>query len=228
MDAPRTTCWTLIAGAARGVAADRDEFARRYRPVIEAYLGARWRGTPLAQEIDDAAQELFVECLRPGGLLDGADRDKGGFRAYFFGAARNIARRAEARRARAREKVADSARELDAIAEDSPALSRVFDRAWALAVLREALGLLVERASASGDDALRRVDLLRLRFEDGLAIRAIAERWNTDAALVHEWFRRARREFKDALLATVSTHLPGTRADVERECVELLGLLAAH
>ena len=43
MDPAGSTCWTVIQGAAAGSAADRQDFARRYTPVIRAYLAARWR-----------------------------------------------------------------------------------------------------------------------------------------------------------------------------------------
>ena len=46
-----STRWTVVRDAARGCAASRAEFARRYEPVIRAYLGARWRGTPLLGEL---------------------------------------------------------------------------------------------------------------------------------------------------------------------------------
>ena len=55
--------------AADGRAVDRAEFARRYAPVIRAYLGARWRGNGLAQEVDDAVQDVFVDCFSENGAL---------------------------------------------------------------------------------------------------------------------------------------------------------------
>ena len=61
--------WTIIRGAAEGRAPDRAEFARRYASVIRSDLGARWRKGPLLDEIDDAAQEVFLECFRPDGPL---------------------------------------------------------------------------------------------------------------------------------------------------------------
>ena len=64
------TCWTMISGAASGNDADRREFATRYLPVVRAYLRARWRGRLDEQELEDAAQEVFLECLREGGVLD--------------------------------------------------------------------------------------------------------------------------------------------------------------
>ncbi len=77
-----STCWFLIHGAAAGRKEDRDTFGQRYEPVIRAYLGARWRGTPRIEELDDAVQEVFVECFREGGVLDRVDSGRpGGFRA---------------------------------------------------------------------------------------------------------------------------------------------------
>ena len=64
-----------------------------------------------------------------------------------------------------------------------------------------------------------------MRFEDGLAIRQIAERWGFDAARLHHEYARARREFLAALREVVAFHHPGSRAAIDRECAELLALL---
>ena len=45
--------WTLIHAAANGAKVASNEFVSRYTSVVRAYLGARWRGRPLAMEIDD-------------------------------------------------------------------------------------------------------------------------------------------------------------------------------
>ena len=79
-----STRWTVIRRAAAGSAPDRAEFARRYGPVIRAYLGARWRQTPLFPEVDDAAQQVFVECFKENGVLGRVDAQREtGFRAYL-------------------------------------------------------------------------------------------------------------------------------------------------
>ena len=67
MDQPSATRWTLIRRAAQGGPEEREAFARRYAPVIRAYLGARWKASPLVGEIDDAGQQVFLECFREGG-----------------------------------------------------------------------------------------------------------------------------------------------------------------
>ncbi len=224
MSDPQSTCWTLIRAAAAGAPRERDDFARRYAPVLRAYLAARWRGSPLRQDLDDAVQDVFVECLRPGGALDRIDPSRGsGFRAFLYGVARNVALRRESRRPR--ERAADPAAPLDAIADDHSSLSRVFDRAWAKAILREAARLQEDRARAAGDAALRRVELLRLRFHEDLPIREVARRWGTDAAVLHHEYAKAREEFRAALLDVVAFHHTGDSASAEEECRKLLALL---
>jgi RNA polymerase sigma-70 factor (ECF subfamily) len=228
MDGARTTCWTLIEGAASGRKEDREEFSRRYLDVVRAYLRARWKGTPWIQEVDDAAQELFVECFRTGGLLDHVDPARaGGFRAFLYGAARNVARRVERRQARQHERQAPSPVELDDLEQDEATLSRAFDRAWAIALIREAIERLADqsRTREADDDAARRMELLRLRFQEDLPIRDIAHRWKTDAAIVHRQYARARDEFKKMLLEVVAFHSPGSAADVKKECSWLLALV---
>ena len=147
----------MIRGAAAGEARDREDFARRYGPVVRAYLGARWRGQPLFDYVDDAAQEVFLECFKAGGALDKADSTRpGGFRAFLFGIARNVAARQERRRARQREQQPPTAFDLEA-SDEGPATA--FDRAWARAMMREAVALHRERAQKDGESAVRRWEL---------------------------------------------------------------------
>jgi RNA polymerase sigma-70 factor (ECF subfamily) len=216
-----STCWTVIQAAAAGDAAERTRFAHRYERVIRAYLTARWRGSSLRGQIEDALQEVFVECFKHGGVLDRADRGRaGGFRPFFYGVVRNVARRFEAGRVRP-----PAQTDLDSLVADDDSLSRVFDRAWAKALMREAAERQAERARLAGADALKRVDLLRLRFHDELPIRDVAARWNVDAAQLHHEYAKARREFKDALLEVMAFHHPGPPTEVEQACAELLTIL---
>jgi RNA polymerase sigma-70 factor (ECF subfamily) len=217
------TCWTVIEGAAAGVTADREKFARRYLPVARAYLAARWHGHELAGEIDDAAQDVFIDCFRDGGALGRVDQTReGGFRAYFAGVIRNVALRHERARARRPVGVADSSFDADAIAAESAALSSIFEREWAASILRQARALQAERAAQTGDAAKKRVELLRLRFEEGLPVRDIAVRWNEDADRLHHEYARARDEFREALREVVQFHHPGSKAEVDAECTRLL------
>lgn len=216
MPDPDVTCWTLIRDASAGDPAARERFARVYRPVVRSYLAARWRGLPL--DADDAAQDVFVECFRAGGALAKADAERpGGFRAFLLGVVRNVARRHEAK--------PRQGRPLDPqLPADDPSLSRAFDRAWAQALLREAVR--VQTDAADSEAARRRVELLRLRFHEGRSIRDIAKLWGIEAAKLHHEYATAREEFRQALHQVVAFHHPGaTHGEIDHVCEELLAAL---
>jgi DNA-directed RNA polymerase specialized sigma24 family protein len=220
MPTSESTCWTVIRAAAAGSSADRDELARRYLSVIRAYLSARWRGSQFRHNLDDAVQEVFVECFRQGGVLEAAgDGRVPSFRAFLYGVVRNVARRFESRRGPA-------ASPLPEIQDDEPSLSRLFERTWAQAIMTEAAQLQRRSADERGPEAVKRVELVRLRFEENLPIRTIAERWGVAAAGLHHAYALARQEFKAALLAVVAFHLPGSPVEVEQEAASLLKALS--
>ena len=54
------TCWTVIRGAAAGEDGQRSEFTRRYESVIRAYFGARWRGSAMTRELEDAVEAMMA------------------------------------------------------------------------------------------------------------------------------------------------------------------------
>jgi DNA-directed RNA polymerase specialized sigma24 family protein len=220
MPASDSTCWTMIRAAAAGSPSDREELAHRYLGAVRAYLSARWRGSSLGDHLDDATQEVFVECFRRGGAVEvaGAGRVPV-FRALLYGVTRNVARRFESRRAR-------TAGPLPEIATDDVSQSRLFDRSWAQAIMAEAARLQRQRAAEGGPEAVQRVELLRLRFEENLPIRAIAELWGTDAARLHHAYALARQEFRAALLAVLAFHQPGSPVELEQEAASLLKALS--
>jgi RNA polymerase sigma-70 factor (ECF subfamily) len=221
-----TTCWTVIRGAAAGRQKDRDEFARRYGPVLRAYFGARWKSASSRGDVEDGVQDVFVECFRHDGILARADAERaGGFRAFLYGVARNVALRIEARRARLRENAREENVELDGIPASDEGLSRIFDRAWAKALVGEAAAIHAARVTPLGDDAARRVDILRLRFFEGMPIRDIARLWKERPSVVHHQYAQARTEFRRALAEVVAFDHPGTPEDVDARCQGLLGLL---
>ena len=162
--------------------------------------------------------------FRAEGALEHLDPSRsGGFRAYLYGVARNVARRFETRGARAKGR--EQPREdLAAIPADEETLSRAFDRAWALALVRESLRLLEEAAETIplGSATLRSSGV---RFAESLPVREIARLRNEDPAAVHCRYARARDAFKEALFKVVSEHHGGSRAEIERECELLLEIL---
>ncbi len=227
MESWSSTCWVAIQGAAAGDPAERERFARRYAPVARSYLEARWRSAGRTHDIDDAVQEVFLECFREGGALAKADPTRpGGFRGFLYGITRNVAARIEERRVRKREVAVDSSF-ADRHEGDEPGdLAAVFDKPWAISIMGQAWDLQERQAEGKDERARRRVTLLRLRFEDGLPIRDIAERFGEDAAKMHQEYALARKEFHRALREVVAFHLPGAERDIDLECQRLLESLA--
>ena len=196
------TCWTLIHAAAGGDRTARDGFARLYEPIARTYFTTRWRQSQMLAKVDDAVQDVFVECFKCQGVLEKVvESHPDGFRAFFHGVLRNIARRHEAARG-ASQPISDS------LAADDTSLSRAFDKAWARSLLKEAARVQADTAAANGERAVQRVELLRLRFQEGLPIRDIAAKWNADAAKLHHEFAIARDEFRAALRRVVAFHMP--------------------
>ena len=226
MSDSRATCWTVVRGAAAGQERERDEFARRYLPIVRAYLGARWKDSPLRGDLDDTVQDVFVACFKAGGALEHADsRHPAGFRAFFYGVVRNVAREHERKKARGKERQPASSFRYENVPSDDEGLATLFDRAWAMSLLHHAVERHKEKAEQALDEtSLRGVELLRLRFEDGLPIREIAGRWDMHPAKIHKEYARARDAYKDALTEVVAFHHPGHPGEVERECARLLAL----
>lgn len=214
------TCWGLIHAAAAGDQPARDRFARLYQPIARGYLVSRWQRSQLLSKLDDAVQDVFVECFKANGVLDKVVQfQPEGFRAFFHGVLRNIARRHE-----------EKQRPAIPLPDDQPAdetsLSRAYDKVWARTLLKEAARVQAEAAAESGERAVRRVELLRLRFQEGMRIRDIAARWNEDAAKLHREFATARDEFRIALRKVVAFQTSvATEPQLESACRDLLNLL---
>ncbi|NOT30427.1 MAG: sigma-70 family RNA polymerase sigma factor [Planctomycetes bacterium] len=226
MHGPESTCWTLVEHAAAGDGAAREEFGRRYLPVVRAYLHARWSGRLAAEELEDAVQDVFVAFLREQGVLENLRPGRQeAFRPLLYAVVRNMALRIEHARARRLDRPGSESFRAEEKPSSEEALSRVFDRAWAASIMREALDLQEDLARSQGEDATRRFELLRLLFDQELSIPKIAERWGVDAELLHKEAARAKREFKEALRSVVAFHHPEAPELVERECRELLTLL---
>jgi RNA polymerase sigma-70 factor (ECF subfamily) len=204
------TCWTLIEGAAAGDSAARAEFASHYLPVVRAFLSARWRGRAANDDLEDAVQETFVECLREEGALErvGTRRSRE-FRPFLLGVVRNVALRFETARAR----------------RDEDSLSRIFDRAWAEAILREAAVRQERAARETGQDSIRRVELLRQVFQEGRSIAELSKSWGVGSDFLHREYARARSDFLQALKEVVAFHHPDSPELVAKECHEIARLL---
>ena len=221
-----TTCWSVVLGAAAGEAWNREKFSRLYGPVIKSYLAARWHVPFDDPEVDDGAQEVFVQIFKPSGALVRLDpaRD-GGFRAYLFGLVRNVALMLERSKRRRRARVQTESALVQEPAATTQSCDAVFDRAWVEALAREARELMAHRlrTRGGGTDAAA---LLELRYSDGLPPREIAVRTGLEVQQVYEQLRRAKEEYQKAILDVLAAHHPGSsRSELEQRCQELGGLL---
>lgn len=226
VDAPDRTCWTLVEHAARGDRLAREEFGRRYLPVVRAYLHSRWGGRLSPEELEDAVQDVFVAFLSEDGVFDKMrpGRDEA-FRPLLYSVVRNMALRVESARARKLDAPGTEAFHADHNAGSEESLSRVFDRAWAETIMRDAVDQQETTARARGAGALRRFELLRLTYDERLPMPEIAARWELESEFLHKELARAKGEFKEALKTVVAFHHPDAPELVERECRELLLLL---
>lgn len=221
------TCWTLLADAAKSQEGARERFARRYLPVVEGYLHQRWRGRARPEDVEDATQQVLLECLRPDGVLDvAAEKAGSGFRAFLYGVTLNIARRIEHSRADRRIQQAGASDVVRAVPSPDDPASDVFDRGWAAALAREAGERYRESADPADARAVRRVRLLDLRFGDGLPIRTIAERWAADPAELHREYALARKHYLGCLRDVIRFHHPESPVNAERELEDVLARLA--
>lgn len=192
---------------------------------MQAYLHARWRGSPLISDIEDAAQEVFLACFRDNGVLNRADPDHpSSFSSLLFSVTRNVARHAERTQARRVARVGAQEFDADATPSDEATLSRLFDRKYAESVVRTARERMA--LMADGDAGRRRrVELLRERFEEGKPIRDISREWSVESEYLHREFAKAQREFKSALADVVLETERCSPTRLVDECQRLLRLL---
>ena len=219
------TCWTLIRRAATGEHGARSLFTHSYQRLIRAYLEQRWRGTPLAADVDDACQEVLLECFGDAGPLQRADAGRE-FRSFLLGIVRNIALRFERQRGRRREQVVGGNSAFAEVATDEEQLSRFFDRQWAQNLVDEARRTMQAEAATGDPRAKLHAELLELRFGAGLPIRDIAARWQMDPDAVHRAYGKARERFRACLRQVVSFHVQVPETDLDAECQRVVELLA--
>lgn len=222
-----STCWTEIIGAARGDPQLRDVFCRRYEPVIRAYLSVRWRIGAEREEIADATQEVFLQCLRSDGALERLDPTRpGGLRAFLYGVTARVASVLERQRQRWNRSNARPAFDPDSVERSDVTLSAAFDRAWAAMVGREARRLLVARAAKGGESARRRLYCLEQRYFHGRPPREIAVALGIDAQRVSEHLHDAKGEYRAALLEIMAGYFPqASERELADRCAELARLL---
>ncbi len=210
-----------MLGAAAHEPENREEFCRRYEPIVRTYLSVRWQLPRDHERISDAAQEVFLRCFRPGGPLQKVDPKRGRFRSYLQAITGNVA--LEQERARRRDQRRVEGWQLDNIETSEETLSRVFDKAWAEMITAEAWGLVAQRKPSNRPGGLQR-DVLILRFVEGLPPREIATKLGfADVKDVYRIVETGRQQFRTALLTVLAGYHPDlSAAELEQKCIELL------
>lgn len=147
-----TTRWSLLSVASSATEESRvalDELCRIYRPAILAFIRAHGYSKP---DAEDLAHDFFAHFLEKR-LFATADPQRGRFRVYvqtllnhFLANARNFAR--AKRRSPGIQAGAEALDHLPADQDSDP--DRVFERAWALVVLRRAIDRLAQDCARAG------------------------------------------------------------------------------
>jgi DNA-directed RNA polymerase specialized sigma24 family protein len=94
--------------------------------------------------------------------------------------------------------------------------------------MQQAREVMHASALLGGEKALRRYELLRMRFEEGLPVREIAARFREDPSVVHRAYRKARLEFRASLEQAVNYHCAGSVEEVRAESERLLAMLGSE
>ena len=130
-------------------------FERHYEPVARFF-----RNKVGDRDGADLIQKTFLA------LVESKERFRGhsSFRTFLFAVVRNVALRHEEKRARRKEQQHETGWGEQMPADDE-ALSQVFDRAWAQAVMRESVGRHAVAARREAGAFRTRFRILRLRHE---------------------------------------------------------------
>ena len=206
-----STCWTKLKEA---VVDDkkRQTFTILYEPVLRASLEARWQQPSLTGNILPAIQAIFDESYRQGRALEQIDSEaQGELRIFLYKIARAVATKLES-----------DASVTEQIDEDR--MAQVFDRAWAVCMMRQAAKMQAERARGN-EKAERRLQLLRVHFYGGVPMVTIAKLWTTDINDLDTEYEVAQQEFEAALEEVLVFHNPRTWAETEEESARVLALL---
>lgn len=225
-----TTQWNLVISAGRTSASERhdalEQLCRAYWYPI--YVFVRRRGHD-PNEAQDLTQEFFARLIEKN-YLHSADPTKGRFRSFLLTAVERFltnewikARRQKRGGGRPLLSLDSEAAESQYLLEpaDPATPERLFDRKWALTLLRQAMDQLRAESKAAGREALFHEVRSVLAGESAAAPYAeIAGRLEmTEGAVkaaAHRWRRRYAELVREAVAQTVAA--PG---DVEEELRQL-------
>ena len=217
-DTPESTCWTVIGGPAVGAPRVRDE-SRSDRPRSSALPRRPVHASAVRNDLDDAVQDVFLECLTRAVRWTGPMRDDRALPPLPL-------RRGPVRRPPFRGPPRDKPG-----LPTSPRLEETpdADPAFRFSIVPgpklecgKAAKLHAECAGEAGPEAMRRVELLpTCAFTTAFpsARSPAAGAW-TPASCTTSMRRRGRSSRRPSWKRW-RFHRPGSAAEVERECTEL-------
>lgn len=187
----QSTLWAVIRGAGRGDRASFDRFASTYRRPLVCFI--QGRGIPEA-DAEDLVQDVFIRIYEKG-LLARLSEERGRFRSYLLGVARNVV--AEQRRSGSVGKRGGGALKvgLDDVAVPAAAVEpdEEFDRLWVQNLLQVAFERLKEREAGEGVSGH---DLLKSYTEGGLSYQDLADTHRMTETQVRGSLETARKRLR--------------------------------
>lgn len=234
-----TTRWTLVLRA-RGEGAEArlalSELCEAYWMPVFRFLRREGRTEDAAREF---TQEFFARLLASSGV-EGADPGRGRFRSYLLGAVKHFLADVREREGRLKRGAGVCHESLEELGTDTDvpgkggepgvegevADDRVFDRAWALAVMERALRGLEAELGAAGKS--RQFEVLKGWLAGdgtGLSQAEAARRLGMSEGAVKVAIHRLRKRFGEGVRQELAQTLaPG--ADAEEELRYLVEVLA--
>jgi DNA-directed RNA polymerase specialized sigma24 family protein len=226
------TSWGLVL-AARGDEGGREAFStlsRRYWMPI--YAALRRQGYALA-DAEDLTQGFFLHLVERGTVAR-ADRARGRFRSFLLGSLRRFLsdeREREHARKRGGHFVAIDIAEVESTlqgdSESAATLELQFDRQWARALVRNALGALHAEYIKNGQAQVYAI--LQPCLDPGVetpSYAALAARLDRNEGAVKVAVHRLRGRFREVLRNEVGCTV-ATAQEVEDELAYLRDVLAA-
>ncbi len=218
-----TTKWTLVCAGAASPAALQELCAAYHGPLLA--FARRIEFDP--QRADDLVQGFLIRILEQK-VVDKADRAQGRFRTFLRQALRNHA--LNLHRAEKAEKRGGKATFVEPaegeIASEALAADRLYDRAWARALVDRALARLRdERRSRSGNPGVFEALADRLEGDDdGATLLEVASKLGMSEVAVKVSLFRLRRRYFDLVRAEVGATVERPE-DVDPELCSLRAAL---
>jgi RNA polymerase sigma factor (sigma-70 family) len=211
----QTTLWSRIEDIQRGDDKAVWAFVDRYRsPLLRFIVANGYR----SQDAEDLAQEVFLRLFAKEALAR-ADRERGRFRSFLLGIAKNVMseeriRRQALKRGGAAKKVA-----LGEVGEPAyeEASDGEFDRIWADHMLSRALDALQAENP-------RQHQTLTMRFEGNRSYQEIADKMKRSLQQVKNDIHRARKRLVTSIKAEIKEY-SSTEAEYADEVRSFLSFL---